>query len=78
MVNGGEITLDEVAANLEAERHVILIESSGRAADALIALLTDSHPTDDDILRDEGTRGPCGPGQTPGNSFTSCRFLLVL
>ena len=51
VVNGGEITLDEVAANLEAERHVILIESSGRAADALIALLTDSHPTDDDILR---------------------------
>lgn len=46
VANGGGITLQEVAANVEAGRPMILIEGSGRAADALVTLLRGTQPTD--------------------------------
>jgi hypothetical protein len=55
VANGGGITLQEVAANVEFGRPMIVIEGSGRAADALIALLRDTAPADAEVqtLRDK-------------------------
>jgi hypothetical protein len=39
VANGGDITLDEVAANVIARRPMVLIAGSGRAADVLVELL---------------------------------------
>jgi len=39
LVNGGKIALREVLANVEAGRIVIVVEGSGRAADAMACLL---------------------------------------
>ena len=39
VANGGGITLTEVESNVRAGRPIILIEGSGRAADALVSLL---------------------------------------
>jgi hypothetical protein len=39
VANGGDTTLREVEANILAGRRMILIEGSGRAADALVSLL---------------------------------------
>jgi SLOG in TRPM, prokaryote len=65
VANGGDITLAEVAANVEAGRPTILIEGSGRAADAVIALLRGTISADADVslmqakARDAGlTRRP--------------------
>jgi hypothetical protein len=49
VANGGGITLTEVAANVSARRHMILIEGSGRAADALVSLLKGTKPSDDEV-----------------------------
>jgi hypothetical protein len=49
VANGGGITLTEVAANLEAGRRMILIEGSGRAADALVSLLKGTKPSDGEV-----------------------------
>ncbi len=46
VANGGGIALDEVAANIDARRPMILIEGSGRAADAVIALVRGSTPAE--------------------------------
>lgn len=55
VANGGGITLHEIAANAEAGRPMILIEGSGRAADAVIALLRDTTPADGEgqVLKDK-------------------------
>lgn len=45
VANGGAIVLDEVRANVEAGRPMILVAGSGRAADALVSLLRDDPPT---------------------------------
>ena len=39
VANGGGITLNEVESNVRAGRRIILIEGSGRAADALVSLV---------------------------------------
>jgi hypothetical protein len=44
VANGGGIVLEEIAANVEAGRPMILIDGSGRAADAMIALLRGTAP----------------------------------
>jgi hypothetical protein len=44
VANGGGITLSEVAANVDAGRRMIVIEGSGRAADALASLLKKTQP----------------------------------
>jgi len=49
VANGGAITLDEIAANVEFGRPIILIEGSGRAADALIALVRGATPAEGEI-----------------------------
>jgi hypothetical protein len=46
VANGGGITLHEIAANVEFGRPIILIEGSGRAADALIALVRGTMPAE--------------------------------
>ena len=50
VANGGGITLAEVEANVRAGRRMILIEGSGRAADALISLLKQTQASDAEVL----------------------------
>jgi hypothetical protein len=50
VANGGGITLTEVEANVRAGRHIILIEGSGRAADALVSLLRKTQASDPEIV----------------------------
>lgn len=58
VANGGGITLTEVEANVRAGRHVILIEGSGRAADALVSLLQKTQVSDPEVvsLRDRAEK----------------------
>lgn len=49
VANGGGITLNEVGANVKAGRTMILIEGSGRAADALVSLVKKTMPATDDV-----------------------------
>lgn len=51
VANGGGITLHEIAANVDAGRRTILIEGSGRATDAVIALVRGTVPTDDEGIQ---------------------------
>jgi hypothetical protein len=39
VANGGSVTLDEVRMNLQQRRPMLVIEGSGRAADALLAAM---------------------------------------
>jgi hypothetical protein len=50
VANGGGITLEEVEANVRAGRRMILIEGSGRAADALVSLLRKVQPADAEVV----------------------------
>jgi len=50
VANGGGITLKEVESNVRAGRRIILIEGSGRAADALVSLLRKTAVSDPDIV----------------------------
>ena len=50
VANGGGITLNEVDANVRAGRRMILIERSGRAADALISLIRKTEPTEPEVV----------------------------
>ena len=50
VANGGGITLKEVEANVRAGRHMILIEGSGRAADALGSLLHQTKVTAPEVV----------------------------
>ena len=58
VANGGGITLAEVEANVRAGRRMILIEGSGRAADALVSLLKHTAPSDAEVkaLRDRAEK----------------------
>jgi hypothetical protein len=50
VANGGDITLKEIESNLQAGRRMILIEGSGRAADALVSLLRRTKVTDPEVV----------------------------
>jgi hypothetical protein len=50
VANGGGITLSEVAANVHAGRHMILLQGSGRAADALVSLVNGKPTSDPDAV----------------------------
>lgn len=50
VANGGGITLSEVESNVRAGRRMILIEGSGRAADALVSLLHQTKVTDPEVV----------------------------
>jgi hypothetical protein len=49
VANGGSITLNEVDENIRAERPMIVIAGSGRAADALVSLLADTNPIEGEV-----------------------------
>ena len=49
VANGGGITLAEVEANVRAGRRMLVIEGSGRAADALVSLLRKTTPSDPEV-----------------------------
>lgn len=49
IINGGRVALKEVVANLAAGRPVVVVEGSGRAADAIASLVSGSAPKDDEI-----------------------------
>jgi len=49
VANGGGITLTEVEANVRAGRGMILIEGSGRVADALVSLVRHTTIADDEV-----------------------------
>jgi hypothetical protein len=51
VANGGSIVLKEVEANVRAGRPMILVEGSGRAADAIVSLLRGTTPIDQDVAR---------------------------
>jgi hypothetical protein len=48
IVNGGRVTLDEIRQNVDARRPIVLVAGSGRAADAVVALLRHVAPADDE------------------------------
>ena len=50
VANGGAIALDEVGANVRAGRPIVVIEGSGRAADALASLLRSQTSSDAEIM----------------------------
>ena len=58
VANGGGITLAEVESNVGAGRRMILIEGSGRAADALVSMLQRTTPSDAEVkaLRDRAEK----------------------
>jgi hypothetical protein len=49
VANGGEITMTEVDQHIRAERPMILVNGSGRAADALVSLLDPARPMQADL-----------------------------
>jgi len=52
VANGGGITLDEVAENIADGRRMIVIQGSGRSADAIASLVLGTPPPDDEeVLR---------------------------
>ena len=56
VANGGALTLDEVRRNLAQRRRMIVIEGSGRAADAIVSVLTGRSSAGDDSLREKVAR----------------------
>jgi hypothetical protein len=58
VANGGAITLAEIRANVDADRPLLVIAGSGRAADAVISLLRNTSPDDAELksLKDEAQR----------------------
>jgi hypothetical protein len=50
VANGGGITLAEVDANVRAGRQIILLENSGRAADAVVSLLRKTTPSEPEAV----------------------------
>ena len=58
VANGGGITLAEVEANVRAGRRMILIDGSGRVADALVSLANGTRPSDAEVagLRDRAEK----------------------
>ncbi len=51
VANGGGITLKEVAANVASGRTMLVIEGSGRVADAIVSLLNGTTPRDEEVTR---------------------------
>jgi hypothetical protein len=51
VANGGSIVLEEVRRTVEAGRQMILVAGSGRAADALVSLVSGTEPAEDEVKR---------------------------
>ena len=65
VANGGGITLTEVESNVRAGRPVILIEGSGRAADALASLLRRTQVSDAEVVNLRERAEQMGLAQRP-------------
>lgn len=65
VANGGGITVNEVAANVEAGRPLILVEGSGRAADAIVSLLRNTTPADEEAVDLRARAEAVGLAQRP-------------
>jgi hypothetical protein len=66
VANGGGITLTEVEANVRAGRRMIVIEGSGRAADAIAALLAGTTPAEEEVLKLRARAEEKGLTRDPG------------
>ena len=66
LVNGGGVALKEVVANVEAGRPLIVLEGSGRAADAIASLAKGATPAHDvaEFGRDGAGDGRIGAART--------------
>ena len=51
VANGGAVTLQEVRKYVESDRAMIVVEGSGRAADALVSLLRGTLPSDPEVVQ---------------------------
>ena len=51
VANGGGITLDEVSENIKQQRKMIVIKGSGRGADAIVSLLENTEPSDEEVKK---------------------------
>jgi len=51
VANGGAVTVDEVRRNMEQGRTMIVVAGSGRVADAIVAVLAGSKPTDEEVRK---------------------------
>jgi hypothetical protein len=51
VANGGGITLDEVSENIKQGRRMIVLKGSGRGADAIVSLLENTVPTDEEVIK---------------------------
>ena len=49
LVNGGDVSVDDVAESVRAGRPVLVVGGSGRAADTLAAALRDETPPDERV-----------------------------
>lgn len=65
VANGGGVTLAEVAANVDAGRPMILIEGSGRAADAVVTLVRGTIPADSEVQQLQGRAREAGLARRP-------------
>jgi SLOG in TRPM, prokaryote len=51
VANGGAVTVEEVRRNMTQGRTMIVVAGSGRAADALVAVLEGRQPTDEEVKK---------------------------
>lgn len=51
VANGGAITIEEVRRNIAQQRTMVVIAGSGRVADALVAVLAGTEPTDPEVQK---------------------------
>jgi len=65
VANGGGITLTEVEANVRTGRRMILIEGSGRAADAIVSLLKATKPSEAEVATLRERAGKAGLTRRP-------------
>jgi SLOG in TRPM, prokaryote len=66
VAGGGSVTLAEIDANVDAGRPTILIEGSGRAADAVITLVRGTTPTDGEVVLMQNTARGARLHRRPG------------
>lgn len=50
IANGGSVTLQEIRGHLDANRRMLVLSGSGRAADAVISLIAGTTPRDADVV----------------------------
>jgi hypothetical protein len=51
VANGGAVTVEEVRRSIEQGRTMIIVAGSGRVADAIVAVLAGSEPTEEEVRK---------------------------